>query len=48
MARAASGILLFDRVLGIPAEVEGDGLLAAASFDVSFAGPVTGFATKLF
>jgi hypothetical protein len=40
--------LLFDRVVGILAEAEGDGVLAAASFDVSFAGPVTGFATKLF
>jgi len=48
VARGASGVLLFDRVIGIGAETQGDGILAATRVNVHFARPVTGFATELF
>src|SRR6266404_3822095 len=45
MAVQAGGVLLGDGVIGILAEANGNGVLAAACFDVGFARPVARFAT---
>src|SRR5215471_14370880 len=45
VARFASGILFCDRIWGIFAEANGDGVLAAASFHVGLARPVATLAS---